>query len=114
MDFPYFKGLPVYNSDAMAQIISCCKGIEMKVLSSLPCIACEIIDVLDFEFGFAYIYKHGGKKIYMSNCREKLPMEIQNETPEILFRRLEKLIAGSGHIEIPSPWGVFASLRKFL
>ena len=112
MNIHYFKGLPVYNPDAMEQIINCCKEIEIKVLSSLPYIACEIIDILGFESGFTYIYKHGGKKIHMPKCRQRLPIEVKNETSDILFKRLEKLIDSSGYIEIPSPWGVYSSLRK--
>ncbi len=72
------------------------------------------METLGMDEGLRFIYRHGGKKFYFPNSYLGLPDSLAPEVPEQLFNRFSKVVDSSGYIEIPSPWGIFGAIRKFV
>lgn len=113
MDYPLlFSGLPAMRSDNETELVRFCELHQRYVLASMPWAASEIAGVYGFATLFHLMYRHGGRKIYMPKDATRFGQLYGVNITEFDYQKLAKRADTSGHIELPSAWGVFIAIRR--
>ncbi len=112
MDRYMFKGFPIYDQVAFAKLEMLFNENRSLIMASLPWLVSELIEDFGFRLALEFIYKHGGRKIYLKNDRADLARKMDLNISDRLHRRILCFSSSSGYVEIPSPWGVSEAIRR--
>ena len=114
MEQHIFKGIPIYDQEAFAILENLFIENRGQILASLPWLVSELIEHIGLREALEFIYKNGGKKIYIRNDCADLSRKFGLQLDESLYNKIVNLSDSSGYVEIPSPWGVSERIRKAL
>lgn len=113
MDYPaLFSGLPIIRSENEKELVLFCESNQRCVLASMPWAASEIAGICGFSTLFHLMYRHGGRKIYMPKDALRFAQLYAVDINDADYKKLARRADTSGHIELPSAWGVFIAIRR--